>query len=72
MPRKQRFKPSRKPKAIGTLTDLTPVDRTEPSTDPIKSTRSQEVVSGEVESDGRNRETDAMPSVIIDLGGESG
>jgi hypothetical protein len=73
MPRKQRFKPSRKPKAIGTLTDLAPlVDQAEPSTDPIKSTGSQEVASGEIEPDVRSRESDAIPSVIIDLGGESG
>jgi len=71
MPRKQRFKPSRKPKAVGTLTDLTPLDGAEPTTASIEPTRSQEATSGEVESTGRNRETDAIPSIIVDLGGES-
>jgi hypothetical protein len=71
MPRKQRFKPSRKPKAVGTLTDLAPVDRAEPMTAPIEPARSKATPVGG-EPDGRRRESDAIPSVIVDLGSESG
>lgn len=34
MPRKQRFKPSRKPKAVGTQTDFPPLERAAPLIEP--------------------------------------
>jgi hypothetical protein len=69
MPRKQRFKPSRKPKAVGTLTEFAPLRQAEP---PLEAARSQEIVPGGVDADARgHRTTDLIPS-MIDLGGESG
>ena len=70
MPRKQRFKPSRKPKAVGTLTDLAPVDQEAQVPVP---TRSQDASNGIVESiiDRGRQETDAY-SKMNDVGGESG
>ena len=62
MPRKQRFKPSRKPKAVGTLTDLEPLDRPE---DPSISTR-------DVEPDARGRYDVAGASPPTDASSESG
>lgn len=62
MPRKQRFKPSRKPKAVGTQTGLA-------TTAAIESTRSHEI-GLEAEAQAR-RDTDVFTSVV-DLGGESG
>jgi hypothetical protein len=56
MPRKQRFKPSRKPKAIGTLTDFAPLDRTDPPAPAIESTGPQAAEPGVAESDDRIRD----------------
>ena len=72
MPRKQRFKPSRKPKAVGTLTDLTPLDPAGPTVAPLEPPAPQEITSGEIEAEVRSRDSEVIPSVIVDLGGESG
>ena len=64
MPRKQRFKPSRKPKVIGT-----PADQV--ATFAIETTRSKETSPVDIESDGRGRrDTGVFPSAR-DAGGES-
>jgi len=70
MPRKQRFKPSRKPKAVGTLTDLAPVDQAAQVRVPI---RPQDAGNGIVESIiERGRQDTDVYSRMTDLGGESG
>jgi hypothetical protein len=72
MPRKQRFKPSRKPKAVGTLTDFAPLDRADPTAPVIESTGSRAAEPGSAEPDGRNRgDTDAR-SAGIETRGHSG
>ncbi len=69
MPRKQRFKPSRKPKAVGTLTDLVPLDGAAQSVVPIDPARSQDTMP--VDAEAIHRSTDAPPPAV-DLTGESG
>jgi len=70
MPRKQRFKPSRKPKAVGTMTDLTPVEQASEVAVPK---RASEPSTGVVEGiiDRGRQDTDAYAK-MSDLGGESG
>lgn len=68
MPRKQRFKPSRKPKAVGTSTDLTPLAQTAQVPGP---TKDQDASAVEGVIDGGYRDTDAYAKPT-DLGGESG
>lgn len=64
MPRKQRFKPSRKPKVIGT-----PAEQVAGFA--IETTRSPDSSPVDIESDGRGRrDSDAFPS-MRDAGGES-
>jgi hypothetical protein len=58
MPRKQRFKPSRKPKAVGTLTDLASVNPTHPTVEPAKA---REASPGGVEPEAIGR-ADTVPS----------
>ena len=65
MPRKQRFKPSRKPKVVGTPTNLAVSSEIEP-------TRSTEISPVDIESDGRGRRDPGVFSSAVDLGGESG
>ena len=67
MPRKQRFKPSRKPKAIGTPTDLAPLPAEVEARD---STRSREVTPAVIEPDVRHHEPAAFSSAP-ELRGES-
>jgi hypothetical protein len=72
MPRKQRFKPSRKPKVLGTVADLAPLDRSDPNAPAIDPARSREVGSGDFATDCHgHRDTDAS-SWALDLGGDSG
>jgi hypothetical protein len=70
MPRKQRFKPSRKPKAVGTLSDLTPVEQSAEGAVPK---RTPEVSTSDVEGilERGRQETDTYAKQA-DLGGESG
>lgn len=67
MPRKQRFKPSRKPKAIGTPTDLAPLPAEAAAGEPAGS---REVTPAVIESEVRHREPAAFSSAT-ELGGES-
>jgi len=55
MPRKQRFKPSRKPKAIGTSTDFAPLDRAGPTAPVIEPTGSRVTSPIVAESSDRSR-----------------
>jgi len=78
MPRKQRFKPSHKPKVVGTVgtvgtvPDLTLLDRSEviaPVAPAINLARSGETNCPDLAADGRGRrDTDTFPS-RLDLGG---
>jgi hypothetical protein len=68
MPRKQRFKPSRKLKAVGTLTDLEPVDQEAQVPVPIRpKDAGNGVVEGIIE---RGRQDTDVYSRMNDLGGE--
>jgi hypothetical protein len=71
MPRKQRFKPSRKPKAIGTLTDFTPLDRADPTAPVIEPTESRAAEPVIAESDDRSRGDADGRSPEIDMRGPS-
>ena len=62
MPRKQRFKPSRKPKAVGTPTDLSTTTAME-----TKGSPQMEVGSPVL----TRRDTDVF-ATVVDMGGESG
>jgi hypothetical protein len=64
MPRKQRFKPSRKPKVIGT-----PADQVVSFA--IETTRSTETSPVDIESDGRGRRDSDVFTSTRDIGGES-
>jgi len=68
MPRKQRFKPSRKPKAVGTLTDLAPMDRADPAVATIEPASARESRPGRAEPEAIGR-ADAITSAP-DLGGD--
>jgi hypothetical protein len=70
MPRKQRFKPSRKPKAVGTLTDLAPMDGAGPAVPNIEPANAREGRQGGGDPEAIGR-ADAISSAP-DLGGESG
>jgi hypothetical protein len=67
MPRKQRFKPSRKPKAVGTLTDLMPLDGSAPVIAPSDPARSQDATPDDAQP--MRGDADASPAAL-DLGGE--
>ena len=71
MPRKQRFKPSRKPKAIGTATDLAPLAEAGTTVATGDPARSREVTPAVIDADVHTRETGAFSSAA-ELGGESG
>ena len=65
MPRKQRFKPSRKPKIVDSPTDLPTLAGLDPS-------RSREISPVDIESDGRGHRTTDVFQSAGELGGESG
>jgi len=73
MPRKQRFRPARKPTAAGTLTDLEPLDRAGPDEPVVASgvphERPRERSQRYVEPGRRNTN---LFAAMYDLGGESG
>jgi hypothetical protein len=67
MPRKQRFKPSRKPKAVGTLTDLMPLDGSAAVIAPSDPARPQDVTHADAQP--MRGDADGSPPVVI-LGSE--
>lgn len=73
MPRKQRFKPSRKPKvATGTQTEIVAIDPAAAAATAIGVARSQDTIPAAVEPDSVGaRDPGASPSAI-DAGGGSG
>lgn len=67
MPRKQRFKPSRKPKAVGTLTDLMPLDGSAAALAPSDPARPQDATPADAQA--MRHDADASQPTV-DLGSE--
>ena len=73
MPRKQRFKPSRKPKAVGTLTEFAPIQQVEPAIASIEAARPQEAVPPRPDLAGpEERPAEDRAQSMISLGGDAG